>query len=130
MAYARAQSSPKPSGGLFFRPQEMVGANDLRSRTPSKEHDVSVLIRFAPASLTAEQYDDVVHRLNEAGVFPADGLDYEVCFGSGDKHKVFQVWDTQEHLDAFGAKLMPILAEVGIDPGQPEVVEVHNIIRP
>jgi hypothetical protein len=91
---------------------------------------MSVLIRFAPASLTAEQYDDVVRRLNDAGVFPADGLDYEVCFGSGDKHKVSQVWDTQEQLDAFGAKLMPILAEVGIDPGQPEVVEVHNIIRP
>ena len=105
-------------------------ANDLGSVPPSKEHTMSVLIRFAPESLTAEQYDDVVSRLNEAGVFPADGLDYEVCFGSGDKHKVSQVWDTQEHLDAFGAKLMPILAEVGIDPGQPEVVEVHNIIKP
>jgi hypothetical protein len=90
---------------------------------------MSILIRFAPESLTAEQYDDVVRRLNEAGVFPAKGLDYEICFGSGDKHKVSQVWDTQEHLDAFGAQLMPILADVGIDPGQPEVVEVHNIIK-
>ncbi len=25
--------------------------------------------------------------------------------------------------------LMPILAAVGIDPGKPEVVEVHNVIR-
>ena len=90
---------------------------------------MSVLIRFAPASLTAEQYDDVVRRLNEAGVFPAEGLDYEVCFGSGDQHKVSQVWDTQAHLDAFGARLMPILAEAGIDPGKPEVVAVHNIIK-
>ena len=40
---------------------------------------VSVLIRFTPASLTAAQYDDVVRRLNEAGVFPAEGLDYEIC---------------------------------------------------
>jgi hypothetical protein len=24
---------------------------------------------------------------------------------------------------------MPVLAEVGIDPGQPEVFEIHNIIR-
>jgi hypothetical protein len=94
-----------------------------------KEHHMSILIRFTPNSLTAEQYDDVVRRLTDAGVFPADGLDYEVCFGSGDQHRVSQVWDTQEHLDAFGAKLMPILAEVGIDPGQPETVEVHNIIK-
>ncbi len=90
---------------------------------------MSILIRFAPPSLTAEQYDNVVRRLNEEGVFPAEGLDYEICFGSGDKHKVSQVWDTKEQMDAFGARLAPILAELGINPGEPEVVEVHNIIK-
>lgn len=90
---------------------------------------MSLLIRFAPPSLTAEQYDSAVRRLNEEGVFPADGLDYEICFGTGDKLKVSQVWDSKEQLEAFGARLMPILAELGIDPGEPEVVEVHNIIR-
>ena len=88
---------------------------------------MSVLIRFAPPSLTAEQYDSAVRRLTEKGVLPAEGLDYEVCFGSGDKLRVSQVWDTQEQLDAFGARLMPILAELGIDPGEPEVVAVHHI---
>jgi hypothetical protein len=90
---------------------------------------LSLLIRFAPPSLTADQYDSAVRRLNEEGVFPADGLDYEICFGSGDKLKVSQVWDSKEQLDAFGARLTPILAELGIDPGEPEVVEVHSIIR-
>jgi hypothetical protein len=90
---------------------------------------MSLLIRFAPPSLTAAQYDAAVRRLNEEGVFPAAGLDYEICFGSGDKLRVSQVWDSQEQLDAFGARLMPILAELGIDPGEPEVVEVHNIIK-
>jgi hypothetical protein len=90
---------------------------------------MSLLIRFAPPSLTAEQYDSAVRRLNEEGVFPAEGLDYEICFGSGDNLKVSQVWDSKEQLDAFGARLMPILAELGIDPGEPEVVEVHSIIR-
>ena len=88
-----------------------------------------MLIRFSPPSLTATQYDDAVRRLTEEGVVPADGLDYEVCFGSGDNLKVSQVWDSQEQLDAFGKRLMPILAEFGIDPGEPEVVEVHNIIK-
>ena len=90
---------------------------------------MSVLIRFSPPSLTAEQYDEVVRRLNEEGVFPADGLDYEICFGSGDKLKVSQVWDSREQLDAFGARLRPILAELEINPGEPEVLEVHNIIN-
>ena len=90
---------------------------------------MSVLIRFAPPSLTAKQYDDAVRRLTEDGVFPADGLDYEICFGSGDNLKVSQVWDSQQQLDAFAKRLMPILAELGIEPGEPEVLEVHNIIR-
>jgi hypothetical protein len=90
---------------------------------------VSVLIRFAPPSLTADQYDEVVHRLTEAGVFPAAGLDYEICFGAEGRLRVSQVWDTQEQLEAFGERLKPILAELGIDPGEPEVTEVHNIIR-
>jgi hypothetical protein len=82
-----------------------------------------------PASLTAEQLDSAVRRLTEDGVLPADRLDYEICFGSPGNLKVSQVWDSQEQLDAFGARLMPILAELGIEPGQPEVVEVHNIIK-
>ncbi|MDX6618487.1 MAG: hypothetical protein QOK36_873 [Gaiellales bacterium] len=90
---------------------------------------MSVLIRFAPPSLQAEQYDEVVRRLTEAGVFPADGLDYEICFGSEGNLKVSQVWDSREQMEAFGQRLMPILQEVGVDPGQPEIVEVHNIIH-
>jgi len=90
---------------------------------------MSTLIRFSPPSLTAHQYDEAVRRLNEEGVFPAEGLDYEICFGSEGNLKVSQVWDSQEQLDAFGARLRPILAELGIDPGEPELVEVHNIIR-
>lgn len=90
---------------------------------------MSVLIRFSPPSLTSEQYDEVVRRLYEEGVFPADGLDYEICFGSDGHLKVSQVWDSQKQLEAFGEHLRPILADVGINPGEPEVVEVHNIIK-
>ena len=90
---------------------------------------MSLVIRFSPPSLTAEQYDNAVRRLTEDGVLPADGLDYEICFGSDGNLKVSQVWDSKEKLDAFAARLMPILQELGIDPGEPETLEVHNIIK-
>ena len=90
---------------------------------------MSWLIRFAPASLTAQQYDEVVRRLTDDGVFPADGLEYEICFGSEGNLRVSQVWDSREQMDAFGQRLGPILGELGIDPGQPEIVPVHNVIR-
>ncbi len=90
---------------------------------------MSVLVRFSPPSCTAAQYDAIVARLYEEGIQPAPGLELEVCYGSGDQMKVSVLFDSQEHLDAFGARLMPILEEVGMDAGEPEVLEVHNIIR-
>jgi hypothetical protein len=90
---------------------------------------MSVLIRFAPDSLTAQQYDESVRRLEGEGNWPADGLDYHVCFGSDGKLRVSEIWDSREQLDAFGQRLMPVLQAVGINPGQPEILEIHNIVR-
>lgn len=90
---------------------------------------MSVLIRFAPASLTAAQYEESVRKLEEAGHFPPDGMDYHVCFGTDGKLRVSEIWDSQEQLDAFGKVLMPVLSEIGIEPGEPEVIEVHNIVK-
>ena len=90
---------------------------------------MSLVTRFSPDSLTSDQYDRVVRRLDEENISPADGLDYELCFGSGDKMKVSLVWDSKEQFEAFAARLMPILTEFDIDPGEPEVFEVHNIIN-
>ena len=90
---------------------------------------MSILVRFAPASLTAQQYDETVRRLEEAGDWPPDGLDYHVCFGSDGSLKVSEIWDSQEQFEAFGERLMPVLADVGIDPGEPTLLEIHNIVR-
>jgi hypothetical protein len=90
---------------------------------------MSILIRFAPASMTAPQYDETVRRLGEVGDWPPDGLEYHVCFGTDPTLRVSEIWDSREQLDAFGERLMPVLSEVGIDPGEPEVVEIHSIVR-
>ncbi|MCW3057042.1 MAG: hypothetical protein JWO21_1011 [Solirubrobacterales bacterium] len=90
---------------------------------------MSVLIRFAPASLTAQQYDESVRRLEAQGNWPPDGLEYHVCFGSEPNLRVSEIWDSREQLDAFGERLMPVLSEVGIEPGQPELMDVHNVVR-
>ena len=90
---------------------------------------MSVLIRFAPASLTVAQYDESIRKLEAAGDFPPDGLDYHVCFGTDGNLRVSEIWDSQEQLDAFGEKLMPVLSEVGIEAGEPETMEIHNIVK-
>ena len=90
---------------------------------------MSILVRFSPPSMTAEQYDAILARLTEEGIQPAPGLELEVCYGAGDQMKVSLLFDSQEELDAFGERLAPILEEIKLDPGAPEVFEVHNIIR-
>ena len=52
-----------------------------------------------------------------------------MCFGTDGKLKVSEIWDSREQLEAFGERLMPLLAEVGIDPGEPELIEIHNIVK-
>ena len=89
---------------------------------------MSVLIRFSPVNMTSQEYDETVRRLEEAGNFPPDGLAYHVCFGTDGNLRVSEIWDSKEQLDAFGERLMPVLAQVGINPGEPELLEIHNIV--
>jgi hypothetical protein len=90
---------------------------------------MSIVVRFTPESLTAEQYDKSVRRMEESGDFPPEGMDSHCCFGTDGNLRVSEIWDSREQLAAFGERLMPVLAEIGIEPGEPEVFEVHNIIR-
>jgi hypothetical protein len=90
---------------------------------------MSVVARFTPRSLTAEKYEESVRRLEQAGVWPPDGMDYHVFFGTEGDLRVSEIWDSTEKLQAFGEKLMPILADIGIEPGEPEVLEIHNIVK-
>jgi hypothetical protein len=91
---------------------------------------MSILVRFAPSAATSvEQYDDTIRRLEAEGEFPPQGLEYHCCFLVDGNLRVSEIWDSQAHFQAFGERLMPVLADVGIDPGQPEVFEVHNTIK-
>ena len=91
---------------------------------------MSILVRFAPTNVTKEKYEESLRRLKEAGEFPPDGLEYHLALGPEENMRVSEIWDSPEQLDAFAARLMPILAELGIElSGEPEIVEVQNVIR-
>ena len=82
---------------------------------------------FAPRSLSAAQYDEVIKRLDAAGASAPAGRTFHCSFSAGPSLHVFEIWESPEAFEAFGATLMPILSEVGIDPGRPLVTPVHNI---
>jgi len=92
---------------------------------------MSILVRFTGApGLTADDYDRTLPLIEASGEFPPDGLEYHVAFSSGGNFRVSEIWDSREQFEAFGQRLMPILAENGIElAGPPEISEVHNIIK-
>jgi hypothetical protein len=92
---------------------------------------MSIVVRYHPKNVTIAQYEDVLQREQAADFkFPPDGRDYHICFGTdGDLH-VSEIWDSKEQFQAYGDVLMPILADIGVQfAGEPEVFEVHNVIK-
>ena len=83
---------------------------------------------FTPSSLTPEVYDEVVGRLEKAGASAPPGRLCHVALETSGRIQVFEVWDSAEAFQAFGTTLVPILAELGIDPGQPQASPVHNLV--
>ena len=90
---------------------------------------MAIGVYFPFPSMSAENYDEGVRRLEEAGQGAPSGRRYHVAFEAGSGVHVFDVWDSQESFDAFGRTLMPIMKDLGVDPGEPQISQVHNIIQ-
>jgi len=108
-----------------------MGKTSLPQATIQKERrkPMAITVTVTPRSMEARQYDEVIKRLENAGASAPAGRLYHVCFGTGSSLRVVDVWESQDAFEAFGQTLLPILGQVGIDPGQPEFAEVHNIIQ-
>ena len=89
---------------------------------------MSFVLRFTPKNFTAAKYEEVIRQLNAAGAGAPKGRNYHVCFGDPDNLHVSDIWDNMEDFQEFGKTLVPIMHSIGVDPGQPVVIPVHNII--
>ena len=78
--------------------------------------------------MSSQQYDEITKRLSAASAGSPQGRLFHVAFGSPDALRVSDIWDTHESFERFGQMLMPILQDIGVDPGEPELIETHNII--
>ncbi len=91
---------------------------------------MAIVVRHTPVGLTANQYDEAIRRLADAGLGHPPGRLFHVCFGEPGNLMVSDVWESRETFDKYSEKLMPILEDVGIDhdPGGIAFLEVHNTI--
>ena len=85
--------------------------------------------QFNPVSMNATQYTECIARLEAAGAGDPPGRRYHAAYGLPDHIQVFDVWDSTEEFERFGQTLGPILSDLGIDPGSPEIEEILNTIE-
>ena len=83
---------------------------------------------FAHVGFTTEKYDQTISRLEAAGQGSPSGRTLHVALETNGEIQVFDIWESQEQFEAFGATLMPILAELGVELNEPMVAPVHNML--
>ena len=78
-----------------------------------------IAVYFNPEAMTSDQYDATMAALDAAGAGSPAGRIHHSCFGAPDHLMVYDIWESGDAFGAFGETLGPILAEVGVDVGEP-----------
>ena len=84
---------------------------------------------FHPKDMTLAQFEEIHRRLDEAGEESNPHRLHHSCFGEDGNLMVYDIWDSPESFEAFGTVLMPILADLGVDPGKPDVMVVQKLVH-
>ena len=84
---------------------------------------------FNPTGFTRDKYDEALKQLEAAGAGAPEGRTLHVAFETNGDIQVFDIWESQAAFEAFGATMLPVMAAVGADPGEPMVATVHNVIE-
>ncbi|MFO0634783.1 MAG: hypothetical protein U0168_18215 [Nannocystaceae bacterium] len=88
-----------------------------------------MLVRFEPTNMDAKTYAEVLRRLETRGMGTPPGRIHHASYGDAAALHVVDIWDTPESFGRFGEQLMPILAELGVHIGPPNIQPLHNVIR-
>ena len=90
---------------------------------------MAIIVHFDPKGLNEKTYAETMRRLAAAGLGAPRGRLHHACYGTPDALRVVDIYATPQDFEAFGKSLMPILGALGVDPGQPSVHPVADIIR-
>jgi hypothetical protein len=88
-----------------------------------------IAVMFMPKSMNRDQYHQVLAKLEAAGAMDQPARSFHACFGTGDNLRIFDIWESEEELQSsMGSTLLPILAEIGVESGPPEIFRVERIL--
>jgi len=87
------------------------------------------LVLFNAPDMSPAQYDQVISDLERSGAGAPKGRLHHVASVQSKGMIVADTFESEETLNAFAATLIPILVKNGVQPPQPQVLPVHNIIE-
>lgn len=88
---------------------------------------MAIIVKMELSGMDSSKYDAIIRRLGEIGLNAPDGRLYHICYGDRRNLQVVDIFESQEKMDTFADKLMPILKEYGIEV-KPDIEEVYNIL--
>jgi hypothetical protein len=89
---------------------------------------MAFVVKFKPVGFSAAKYQETIKQLIAAGAGTPKGRTYHVCYGDPEGVDITDVWDSMEDFQAFGITLIPIMNSLGVDPGHPDVQQIHGTI--
>jgi hypothetical protein len=90
---------------------------------------MSISVHFRHQGFTPEKYDETIRRLAASGKGQPVGRLYHVAFEAEGEIEVFDIWESQEALEAFGPDgFVPILLDLGVELRPPTIHPVRNVI--
>jgi hypothetical protein len=95
------------------------------------------LLIFDFPDVTSDQYDELCRRINDGNPLKTlvefHRAGYEVVAHAAGPTpdggwRVVDLWESDEALERFRQKLMPLLDDVGLPRVAPQVVPIHNFV--
>ena len=90
---------------------------------------MSMAFYFVNEGFTPEKYDEAIKLLDSAGAGAPPGRLLHTALEADGQIQVFDIWESEEAMSAFGETLVPILNGLGVEVSPPLVSPVHNVIE-
>jgi len=91
---------------------------------------MAIAAHFRHSGFTPAKYDETIRRLEAAGMGKPAGRIFHVALEADGGIEVFDVWESQRALEAFGPEgFVPILTELGVELHPPTIWTVRNTIQ-
>ncbi|MDE3057132.1 MAG: hypothetical protein KGJ59_04150 [Bacteroidota bacterium] len=89
----------------------------------------AIVALFDVPGMSSGQYDNTIKELESIGEGDPRGRLHHVAFSKKSGWFVVDVWESEELLNRFAQKLIPILQKNGVTPPSVETYPVHKIIK-